>query len=99
MTLFRSLRHHLARCALVAASFVTTSALMLALGAAFDGASREPWLRDSPQARVAVAACESRAARGGRRDCLRAVVAQARMRDAGAARLAALVPAAPGAAR
>lgn len=93
MTLLLSLRRHLARAALVAASFVTTSALMLALGAAFDAASREPWLRDTPQVRVAVAACDARASRDARRNRLRTVVAEARARDAGAARLAALAPA------
>lgn len=99
MTPSLSLRHHLARAALVGASFVTASTLLLALGAAFDAASREPWLRDTPQARAAVAACDAHAARDARRGCLRAVVAEARARDAGAARLAALAPAAREAAR
>jgi hypothetical protein len=84
------LRQSLIRAALVLASFVATSTLMLTLGALFDDASRQPWLSDTPQARSAVAACHAQAARDARRHCLRAVVAEAQARDAGASRLAAL---------
>lgn len=87
-----TLRPGLMRAALVLASFFTTSTLLLVLGALFDDASRQPWLRDSPQARIAVAACHAHAAREARRSCLRAVVAEAQARDAGMSRVAALAP-------
>jgi hypothetical protein len=77
-----------ARTAIVAASFVATATLMLAVGAAFHAASSQPWLRDTPQARTAVAQCAGRPDRETRQRCLKAVVAEARARDAGAARLA-----------
>ena len=87
-----TLRLGLMRAALVLASFFTTSTLLLVLGALFDDASRQPWLRDTPQARAAVATCHAHAAREARRSCLRAVVAEAQARDAGMSRLAALAP-------
>ena len=60
-----TLRLGLMRAALVLASFFTTSTLLLVLGALFDDASRQPWLRDTPQARAAVATCHAHAARDG----------------------------------
>jgi len=85
----------LARAALFGASFVVTALLMVTVGAAFDGASSQPWLRDSPQARHAVAHCRAHADRATQRDCLSQVVAAARARDAGGAQWAALRPARP----
>jgi hypothetical protein len=88
-------KNFLARAALFGASFLVAALLMLAVGAAFDGAASQPWLRDSPQARHAVAHCMAHADRGAQRDCLQQVVAAARARDAGAAHWAALRPARP----
>lgn len=72
----------LTRAAIVVASFVASATLMAAIGAAFDGVA-QPWLRDTPSARLEVARCDALAQRAARRDCLRAVVADARERDAG----------------
>jgi hypothetical protein len=87
--MFDRLKAMAARTAIVAASFVATVTLMLAVGAAFHAASSQPWLRDTPQARSAVARCAGRSDRETRQQCLQAVVAEARARDAGGARLAA----------
>jgi len=87
-----SWKNAVARAALFCASFVTTSLLMLSVGAAFHGASSQPWLRDSPQARDAVARCMANVDRSARHACIGTLVAAARARDAGLgpARLAAL---------
>ena len=70
------------RAALVAASFVATSGMMLGVGFVFDSASREPWLRDSPQARLAMADCSARSSRAEQRGCARRVLAAAQAREA-----------------
>ncbi len=77
------------RAAIVAVSFFAAAATTLGVGAAFHAASAQPWLRDTPAAREAVAACPARAGRDARRECVRVLVARAQARDAGAARLAA----------
>ena len=86
------LKSTLIRSALVAASFVATSSLMLTIGAVFHGASSQPWLRDSPQARAAVARCAALVHRNDRLDCMHTVIAQARQRDNGTTRVAAVRP-------
>jgi hypothetical protein len=93
--MFESSKNVLARAAIFGASFVVTALLMVVVGAAFDSASSQPWLRDSPQARQAVAHCRAHAGRAAQRDCLSQVVAAARARDAGVAHWAALPPAQP----
>lgn len=84
------LQHALARAAWVAASFAASSLTVLAVGALFHHAARDPWLRDAPQARENVARCEALDDRGRQQACLRAVVAAARQRDAGATQVASL---------
>ncbi len=74
----------LARAAILAASFVASSALVLAVSALFHQASRDGWLRDSPLARDAVARCHAQAERQVRHACVQHLVAAARERDAGA---------------
>lgn len=75
---------------LVGGAFVAAAATVLAVGALFHHAARDPWLRDTPQAREAVARCEALDGRGRQQACLREVVAAAQRRDAGLTRLAAL---------
>lgn len=67
-----------ARAAIVSAAFVASASLMLGVGLLFDGASREPWLRDNPQIRAAVAQCQAKAAPADRSACVRRVFAEAR---------------------
>jgi hypothetical protein len=88
--------HFVARAALFVAAFLAASASMLLVGAAFHSASPPAWLRDSPQARAAVAECAAASHRREQQACVRRVVADAQARDAGAARLAALRPVEPG---
>ena len=94
--MFARLKFLLSKAALVAASFAASSALFLAVGAAFHSASSESWLRESPHARLVAERCDALSERAARHGCVRAAVAQAQSRDAGAAQLAAagLVPAA-----
>lgn len=82
------LKPPLVRAALVAASFAASSLTVLAIGALFHHAARDPWLRDTPQAREAMARCEALDERRRQQACLRAVVAAAQQRDAGATQLA-----------
>jgi hypothetical protein len=77
------------RVAVFVASFAATSAVMVAVGAVFHAAGSGAVLRDTPQARAAVARCDARPLRKQRSDCVRHVVAQARARDAGASMMAA----------
>lgn len=72
------------------ASFATAAAVLFTIVAAFDSVSREPFLRDSPEARAAVARCEARGDRAERQRCVRRLVAAAKASDAGATRVAAL---------
>lgn len=72
------------------ASFAMAAAVMLVVLAAFDSVSREPFLRDSLQARAAVARCDAQGERAARQRCVRRLVAAAKASDAGAARVAAL---------
>lgn len=90
--MFKFLKRLAPRAALFSAAFAVSSGLMLALGAAFDQASSSAWLHDSPQARLALAQCEAQHRRAAQHDCLRAVVARAQARDAGAAALIVLAP-------
>lgn len=94
--MFARSRLLLSKAALVAAAFAASSALFLAVGAAFHSASSELWLRESPQARLVAERCEALNERAARHGCVRAAVAQAQARDGGAAPLATagLVPAA-----
>lgn len=68
----------MARAAIVVAAFAASALTMAAVGLAFDAASSRPWLRDPPQARSEFARCSAFVERAARRDCLHAVVAQAR---------------------
>ena len=77
------------RVAVFLASFAATSAVMVAVGSVFHAAGSGTVLRDTPQARAAVARCEARPRRDERRDCVRHEVAQAMARDAGASMMAA----------
>ena len=77
------------RVAVFLASFAATSATMVAVGSMFHAAGSSAMLRDTPQARAAVARCEARPLREQRRDCVRHEVAQAQARDAGASMMAA----------
>jgi hypothetical protein len=84
------LKSFLARAALFSAAFATSATVLLAVGAAFHSVSSEPVLADSPRARLAVAGCDALGDRALRQHCVRRLVAEARVRDAGAAQLAAL---------
>ena len=77
-----------ARVAFGAAAFATWVTLMLAVLGAFYSVSSEAVLADSPEARPAVAGCESRGDRVARRDCVRRLVANTQARDAGASQVA-----------
>ena len=61
---------------------------MLAVLGAFYSVSSDALLADSPEARSAVADCESRSDAVARRRCVRRLVAQAEARDAGASQVA-----------
>lgn len=78
------------RLTLVGGAFVTAAATVLAVGALFHHAARHPFLRDTPQAREAVARCEALDGRGRQQACLREVVAAALRRDAGLTQVAAV---------
>lgn len=73
-----------------AASFATAAAAMLTVLAAFDSVSREPFLRDSPEARLAVSRCDASGERMKREHCMRRLIAAAKASGAGAARVATL---------
>jgi len=69
------------RAAIVSAAFVASAGVVLGVGALFHGASREPWLPDSAQARAALAECQARADRAQPGACVRRVMAEARQRE------------------
>lgn len=80
------------RAAIVVCAFIATSLLMVAVGALFEAESRQPWLRDTPAARQAVASCDAHGARvdaAVRQRCVRGLVAAAHAPDAAPTRLAA----------
>ena len=83
------LNRTLTRAALFSAAFVASASVIVAVGAAFDRVSRQPWLRDTPMARAEMASCSVQAGRTQRDDCQRRVVAAAQARDAGARQFAA----------
>ena len=80
----------LARAGFFAAAFVMSSALLGAVGVAFHSVSRDPVLADSPRARVDVASCNVSGDRSARQRCVQRLLAAAKERDSGAARVAAL---------
>lgn len=88
------LNRTLTRAALFGAAFVASSGMVVAVGAAFDSVSRQPWLRDTPMARAEMATCSVQVGRRQRDDCARRVVAAAQARDAGARQFAAAAAAA-----
>lgn len=88
--MFHRLKPHALRLTLVGGAFVSASVVVTAVGSLFHHASRDPWLRDTPQAREAVARCEALDGRGRQQACLREVVAAAVRRDASLTRVAAL---------
>ncbi len=82
------LNRTLTRAALFSAAFVASASVSVAVGAAFDRVSRQPWLRDTPMARAEMASCSVLAGRTQRDDCQRRIVAAAQARDAGARQFA-----------
>lgn len=86
-------RQPLARSALLLAAFTASAACLCAVALVFDHASSDPFLRDSAQARLAVARCDGLGHRGARDRCVRGLVLQARVRDADASRPAAVAKA------
>jgi hypothetical protein len=80
----------LARVTVIAAAFVMSATLLLAVGGAFHSVSSEPVLADTPRARLAVAGCDALGDRAARQHCVQRLVAEAQARDAGAAQLAEL---------
>jgi hypothetical protein len=84
------LKHWVVGAACFAAAFVASSFVVLAVGVAFHVASREPWLAESPQSRAVAQRCFADGERADRYRCVRAAVAAALARDAGAAQVAAL---------
>jgi hypothetical protein len=70
------------------ASVAATTAVAVGLFALLDSAGRSPWLRDTPEARTAVARCAARDERGAQQRCVRQLVAAAQARDAGRTQLA-----------
>lgn len=86
---FHPLSHPLWHVACVAASAVVSVGVLLVVGVAFDSASSQPWLTDSPRARAAVAACDRLSVREQRHVCVRQLALAAQARDRGAAVLAA----------
>ena len=89
---YQPFKHFPARAAAFAAAFAVSATLLLALVGAFYIVSSEPVLADSPQARSAVAGCDTRGERVARQRCLRRLVASAKAHDAGASQLAAVAP-------
>jgi predicted deacylase len=84
------LQIHAPQAIVCAAALAATAAVMAAVAVAFHSASAEPWLRDSPAAQRVAGRCFALEGREARQACVRAAVAQARERDAGLMRLAAL---------
>lgn len=80
------------RAVVAVASFATAATVMTTVLAAFDSVSREPFLRDTAEARLAVARCEASGERAKREHCVRRLIAAAKASGAGAARVAALEP-------
>ena len=82
----KALKQPLARSAIVLASFTVSAACLCAVALVFDHASSDPFLRDSAQARLAVARCDELGNRGARDRCVHHLVVEASARDADAAR-------------
>ena len=72
----------LERAALFGAACLATTTLLAAVGLGFHGASSQPWLLDTPQARLAQASCPDRRDHAARLDCLRRTLAGAPTRTA-----------------
>jgi hypothetical protein len=89
---YEPFKHFWARAAAFAAAIATSATLLVAVASAFYIVSSEPVLADSPQARSAVADCDTRGDRVAREHCVRRLVADAKAHDAGASQLAALAP-------
>lgn len=81
-----ALKRPLASSAIVLASFTASAACLSAVALVFDHASSEPFLRDSAQARLAVARCDQLGQRSARDRCVHRLVVEARVRDAYASR-------------
>lgn len=89
---YEPFKHLWARAAGFVAAFATSATLLIAVASAFYSVSSEQMLADSPQARSAVAGCDTRGDRAARQDCVRRLVADAKAHDAGASQIAALAP-------
>lgn len=76
----------LAHSAILLASVTVSAACLCAVVLIFDHASRDPFLRDSAQARLAVARCGEPGQRGARDRCVHRLVEEALARAADAAR-------------
>lgn len=86
----KSLRRPLARSAIVLASFTVSAACLCTIALIFGHASSDPFLRDSAQARLAVARCDALGNRGARDRCVHRLVVEASGRDADVVRLTAV---------
>lgn len=80
------------RAVIAMTSFATAAAAMFVVLAAFDSVSREPFLRDTSEVRLAVARCEAASGRAKREHCMRQLIAAAKASGVGAARVATLEP-------
>lgn len=80
----------LARSAIVLAAFTASAACLCAVVLVFGHASSDPFLRDSAQARIAVARCDELGHRDARDRCVHGLAREARARDADASRPAAV---------
>jgi hypothetical protein len=89
---YKPFKRFRARAAAFAAAFATSATMLIAVVGAFYSVSSESVLADSPQARSAVAGCDTRGDRVARQRCVRRLVASAKAHDAGASQLAALAP-------
>jgi hypothetical protein len=78
--MYEKLKHQATRAALFAGAFVTTAIVMAGVGALFHGESRQTFLRDTPMARAALAACRAQAASHVPAGCVQEQLALARQR-------------------
>lgn len=78
--MYEKLKHQATRAALFVGAFVTSAVVMGGVGALFHGESRQTFLRDTPMARAALAACQAQAASHVPAGCVQVQVALARQR-------------------
>lgn len=78
------------RAAFAGAAFAAAATVVFTVVGAFYSVSREPFLRDTPEARLAVVRCDAHGQRQARQHCLQRLIAAAKASDAGASRVAAV---------